>query len=80
MNPLSAALSMPLSGGRGGIIPISFVQVDIIGGELRKATRPDRTDERAFYMNLAMNGLTKSGYEFAGISNDEIVMKRALTR
>lgn len=55
-------------------------QVEFIGGELRKATRPDRTDERAFYMNLAMNGLTKSGYEFAGISNDEIVMKRPLMR
>jgi len=25
-----------------------------------------------------MNGLTKEGYEFAGISNDDIVMKRAI--
>lgn len=55
-------------------------QVEFIGPELRKVVRPDRTDERSFYMNLAMNGLTKDGYEFAGISNDDIVMKRSLPR
>jgi hypothetical protein len=42
--------------------------------------KPDRTDDRAFYMNLAMNGLTKEGYEFAGMSSDEIVMRRAINR
>lgn len=52
-------------------------QVEFIGAELQRAQRPDRADERSFYMNLAMNGLTKEGYEFAGITNDEIVMKRA---
>jgi hypothetical protein len=51
-------------------------QVEFIGSELRKMPKPDRTDDRAFYMNLAMNGLTKEGYEFAGMSSDEIVMKR----
>jgi hypothetical protein len=51
-------------------------QVEFIGMELRKMPKPDRTDDRAFYMNLAMNGLTKEGYEFAGMSSDEIVMKR----
>lgn len=55
-------------------------QVEIIGVELRKAQKPDRADERAFYMNLAMNGLTKEGYEFAGMTSDEIVMKRQVTR
>jgi hypothetical protein len=55
-------------------------QVEFIGHELRKAVRPDRTDERAFYMNLAMNGLTKGGYEFAGMTSDEIVMKREFAR
>ena len=42
--------------------------------------KPNRTDERAFYMNLAMNGLTKEGYEFGGMSGDEIVMKRSVAR
>lgn len=51
-------------------------QVEFIGSELRKMPMPDRTDDRAFYMNLAMNGLTKEGYEFAGMTSDEIVMRR----
>lgn len=55
-------------------------QVEFIGLELRKVTRPDRTDERAFYMNAVMNGLTKEGYEFAGMSTDEIIMRRSLSR
>jgi len=55
-------------------------QVEFVGAELRKAKKPDRTDSRAFYMNLTMNGLTKEGYEFAGMSSDEIVMKRAVGR
>lgn len=55
-------------------------QVEFVGAELRKAKKPDRTDSRAFYMNLTMNGLTKEGYEFAGMSSDEIVMKRAARR
>ena len=31
-------------------------------------------------MNVVMNGLTKEGYEFGGMTNDEIVLKRALDR
>jgi hypothetical protein len=55
-------------------------QVEFIGTELRRMPKPDRTDDRAFYMNLAMNGLTKEGYEFAGMSSDEIVMRRVIDR
>lgn len=55
-------------------------QVEHVGAELSKAKRPERTDERAFYMNLVMNGLAKEGYEFAGMTGDEIVMKRATTK
>jgi len=29
-------------------------------------------------VNVVMNGLTKEGFEFAGMSNDEIVMRRVL--
>jgi hypothetical protein len=55
-------------------------QVEFIGTELRKMPRPERADERSFYMNLAMNGLTKEGYEFAGMTSDEIVMRRPASR
>jgi hypothetical protein len=48
--------------------------------QLGKIQKPNRTDDRAFYMNLVMNGLTKEGYEFAGMSSDEIVMKRTVGR
>jgi hypothetical protein len=53
-------------------------QVEFIGQELKKIGRPERVDDRAFYMNLAMNRLAKEGYEFAGMTSDEIVMKRRL--
>jgi hypothetical protein len=53
-------------------------KVEFIGLELRKLPKPDRADNRSFYLNAAMNGLTKEGYEFAGISNDDVIMKRAL--
>jgi hypothetical protein len=55
-------------------------QVEFVSSELRKASKPDRADDRAFYMNLVMNGLTKDGYEFAGMSSDEIVMKRQVPK
>lgn len=35
---------------------------------------------RTFCMNLVMNGLSKDGYEFAGMNSDEIVMKKVLPR
>jgi hypothetical protein len=52
-------------------------QVEFIGAELKKLSRPERSDDRAFFMNVAMNGLVK---EFAGMNTDEIVMKRAVIR
>jgi hypothetical protein len=55
-------------------------QVEVLGAELRKVLKPDRADDRAFYMNLAMNGLAKEGYEFAGMDSDDIIMRRAINR
>ena len=37
-------------------------------------------DDRAYYMNIAINTFAKEGYEFAGIFGDEIVMKRSVAR
>jgi|SRR5690242_20376283 len=53
-------------------------QVEFVRAELEKVKKPNHTDDRAFYMNIVMNGLAKEGYEFAGISNDDIVMKRVV--
>lgn len=54
-------------------------KVEMLGGLLTKVQRPDRTDDRSFYMNVAMNAVAKEGFEFAGMTNDEIVMKRSAT-
>jgi hypothetical protein len=51
-------------------------KVEFIGKELRKFKRPGNCDERAFYMNVAMNGLVKEGWEFSGMTTDELVMRR----
>jgi hypothetical protein len=55
-------------------------KVEFLGPILSKIPRPDRTDDRAFYMNAAMNAAAKEGFEFAGMTHDEIVMKRPLAR
>ena len=52
-------------------------KVEMLGTLLNRVTRPDRVDDRAFYMNIAMNSVAKEGYELAGMTSDEIVMKRA---
>ena len=53
-------------------------EVEFVGTKFNKIPKPSRTDDRAFYMNIVMNGLAKEGYEFVGISNDDIVMKRVV--
>ena len=55
-------------------------QVEFIGHELRKIAKPDRVDERSFYMNVAMNGLTKQGFRLAAALDDMIIMERKSTR
>lgn len=55
-------------------------KAEIIGDQLRKIPRPEHVDDRAFYMNIAMNGLVKEGYEFAGMTDDQIIMRRHLAQ
>jgi hypothetical protein len=52
-------------------------QVEFIGSELKKAPKPKDADDRAFYMNLALNGLSKEGFELVAISSDDMVLRRA---
>lgn len=53
-------------------------KVDFVGKQLKELKKPDRVDERAFYLNVTMNSLGGKGYEFGGITGDgnTIVMKR----
>ena len=55
-------------------------KVEFLGPIFGRVQRPARTDERAFYMNIAVNAVAREGYEFAGMTSDEIVMKRPVTR
>lgn len=55
-------------------------KVEVLGPLLNKVQRPERADDRAFYMTIAMNAVAKEGYEFAGMTSDEIVMRRPVSR
>jgi hypothetical protein len=55
-------------------------QVEILGPQLVKIKKPERVDERSFYMNIAMNALAKEGYELAAMTPDDYVMKRQAAR
>jgi hypothetical protein len=55
-------------------------QVELLGPILSRIKRPDRTDERALLMNIAMNAVAREGYELASMTDDIIVMKRAVGR
>lgn len=53
---------------------------EMLGSILSKVPRPDRVDDRALYLTVAMNALAKEGYEFAGMTADQVVMKRPVAR
>jgi hypothetical protein len=55
-------------------------RVEMLAPLLNKIQRPDHTDDRAFYMSIAMNAVAKEGYEFAGMTSDEIVMRRPVPK
>src|SRR4051794_4802474 len=52
-------------------------QVEFIGSELKKAPKPKDADDRAFYMNLALNGLAKEGFELVAMSSDDMILRRS---
>jgi hypothetical protein len=41
-----------------------------------KFPRPDGLDERAYYLNIAINAFAVEGYDVAAMNNDEIIMRR----
>jgi hypothetical protein len=54
-------------------------KVEFVGPEIQKFKKPDRADDRAFYMNLVVNALARDGYEVVAMSGDDIIMKRIVT-
>ncbi|MHB8523203.1 MAG: hypothetical protein ACYDH9_20960 [Limisphaerales bacterium] len=42
--------------------------------------RLEGIDERVYYMNIAMNAVAKEGYDFAGMTQEQIVMRRPVPR
>lgn len=50
--------------------------VEFIGAQLTRIKKPDRADERSFYMNIALNALAREGYELAAMTPDDYVLKR----
>jgi hypothetical protein len=53
--------------------------VEILGKQLRKINKPERTDERSFYMNIAVNELAKEGYALVAITPDDYLFRRKVT-
>jgi hypothetical protein len=54
-------------------------QVEFLSAQFKSIKKPERADERSFYMNVVMNALAKEGYEFVGMTTDEIVMKKPVS-
>jgi len=42
--------------------------------------RPDGIDEITHYMTIAMNAVAKEGFDLAGMTQEQFVMKRPVTR
>jgi hypothetical protein len=51
-------------------------EVEFVGPQLRQIKRPDRSNDRSLYMNVVMNGMAGHGWEFSGMTSDDIVMRR----
>lgn len=47
---------------------------------LERAPRPDGIDERTYYMSIAMNAVAREGFDVAAMTQDEIVMRRPVTK
>jgi hypothetical protein len=52
--------------------------VEVLANQFKGIKKPDRADERAFFMNLAMNALARQGYELVAMTPDDYVFKRAV--
>jgi hypothetical protein len=51
-------------------------RVEFLSGQFKSMAKPGHSDERTFYLNVAINQLAKEGFELAAMTEDEVVMKR----
>ena len=49
---------------------------EVLGLKFAGMRKPERVDERSFYMNLAMNALSREGYELAAMTPDDYIFRR----
>ena len=49
---------------------------EILGAKFAGIRKPERVDDRSFYMNLAMNGLSREGFELVAMTPDDYIFKR----
>jgi hypothetical protein len=55
-------------------------KVQFFDDQLTLGKVPEGCSQRTYFMNVVMNVLAKEGYEFASMTEDEIVMKKAAGR
>jgi hypothetical protein len=53
-------------------------QVEFLGPLLAQAGRPNKSNERAVLMTIAINAVAREGYEVAAMTDNTIVLRRAL--
>jgi len=53
-------------------------KVEVLGSKFKGVKKPERADERAYFMNLAMNALAGQGYELVAMTPDDYVFKRVV--
>ena len=54
--------------------------MEFLGSILAAVKRPDRVDESAFHMTLAINAVAREGFEVAATTDNEVVLRRAVQR
>ncbi len=55
-------------------------EVEFIGKQLMSTKRPERADDRSFYMNVTLNALAKDGYELIAMTSDDYILRRRVGR
>lgn len=53
-------------------------KVEFLGPLLSRVKRPDRVDERVFYLTVAVNAAAGEGFEIAAATPDAIFLRRTL--
>lgn len=55
-------------------------KVEKLRSLFERMPRPQGVDDRTYYLSIAMNAFAREGFDIAGITPDEIVMKRSISR